>query len=106
MKVHLLFQSLLESVHDSLYITNIRDESPSIRRCYCLWLDSVNMTLILKNDTNRHHIDWNMSTNVMTYNNHPQQPEFVQEIYRILQFVQRDLAEGNARVYKTIPEAA
>jgi len=106
MKIQLLFQSLLESVHDSLFITTVSDETLSIRGCYCLWVDSSKITLILKNKTNRHTIEWDMASNVILYNQKPQEKAFLGEVIRILQCISKDLVEGKARVFKNQMEAA
>ena len=106
MKIHLLFQSLLESVHDTVYITNLCENTPSLTQCYCVWLDSTTMTLVLKNQTIRHTIKWDMSSGSLTYNDHPQGTEFLNEVVRILQCVSKDMIAGRAQVYKNHLEVA
>ena len=63
-------------------------------------------TLVMKNQSTRHTIKWNMSSGELTYNDHPQAPDFLNEVVRILQYVSKDMVAGRAQVYKNQLEAA
>ncbi len=106
MKIQLLFQSLLESVHDTVYITNISDDNTGLSNGYCIWLNSTMMHLVLRNSTSRHDIKWDMVTNTLVYNDLAQEPDFLNEALRILQNVSKDLMAGRAHIYKNSVEAA
>lgn len=93
-------------MQDTIYITDIQDERPSLKTCYCVWADTSEITILLKNETNRHEMIWNLASNKVTYNGVLQEPEFLQEIIRILNNISQDLLSGRARVFKSQKEAA
>lgn len=95
-----LFQSLLESVHDTVYITDIREENPSLKECYCLWVTISDLKIMLKNDLVRHDIVWNLEQNTFSYNGNIQPNTFLHEVTRILNIISKDLQSGNARAFR------
>lgn len=100
MSTLLLFQSLFNSVHDRIYITDIQEERPSLKTCYCIWADRSEITILLKNELNRQEMTWNLASNIATYNGVVQAPGFLQEVIHILNNVAQDLVSGRASVFK------